>query len=1645
MPGGDPRTAAPTAHPPPRPGRGRGRGRGPPRSFRGSAATAIGCGRGRDRGWSVRILPGKGGMAAEPLRAALGPWQLRDLAAGTLPVPVPRSVPVPVSVSVRISLSQSRTICWAQSLSRSLGLPVSVQVSRSLCLGSGLGLCPVWVNTVWDLDFTDTEPLDSCIAEKITDDGLDNFTSLYSALSPFAAEDSENRENIWTVLAESSLSHQALVAVLHHFVHAGQDKRADAQQRVYGLHAAGLYFLLLEIPGSIGNQLFHEVMFDKCLHTLTKCWPQELRGRKKTHSQSSQSNPGQNRKKGKRRRNNNSSMEERLEEEEEEEEEEENDEHVYFSTQDLLQIRNAVFLLLKNFLKLLPKFSLKEKPHCFQSCLKVFVEMANFEPEVHEFQFSSAMDVNEAKNIPELAYYGLYSLCSPLHSTEDKALHYVFYQMLYVILMVKSSFGSKYEVLPITSAVTSARNRAVKFISSLVDELKEAVFRLLRTLLQHICVKVPDKADYRTYAAQALVTLLNKLPRVEFAEFIAWLYKFSLLSKTSYRVFALDVALALLDVPERSLDDSLPLDHQRFLKHKFLVQVMVFGPCSDKAPAVRSKALSSLAHCLEMKSAATLESIRDLVQSSSVHTVLEANTNTANGRVSAEAVSNHPQKALPAFRSTELTDSGNTAVLEEKEVMAMLRERAGDEKTNVRKSALQVLTGILKHEVTPCSAEDLLPLQERCRDPAVSVRKQSLQSITELLLSQHSNVLVQKAWLNGVVPVVMDAESSVQEKALEYLDQLLLQHIKPYQKFRSDDVKQGLAWDLLTLLSSECQELNGYLSRAFSTWSQQNKFTPTFIRNLLSHVETERAVAAWMLLAEVTSSSPRMDYSEVIESWDSVGRQQNTSAVITRHVLCAIGHVAKHLPKNTCERLIDNIKCWLKEFQWPLEVMSPAVETLQKLCRGFACVSEKAQELLNQVFGDLVSTCESYISNIVLKEDGAKQLQEDLLVRHLLLLGHAAQQCPARVGEHTFLLVQSILASVDKDQLAKSLDSEESAGFQPLSQFRGSTMPSVVRAHAFIALGKLCLQHEELAKNSIAPLARELEVSQDVAVRNNVIIVLCDLCIRYTSMVDRYIPNVSLCLKDPSPLIRKQTLILLTNLLQEEYVKWKDGLFFRFVSVLVDPVPDIARFTEFCLAHLLLKRNPVMFSQHFIECIFHFNSYEKHGKYNRFPQSARAKHLFSLKGKDNREKRMQIYTFLLEHFTDEQRFRITTKISDSILACFVDGVLPLDVEADELLSDTFTVLSCKEIKLSTLRSKPEEDLETDEDEMTVASTVVQVAQKKLISQVQKKNLIENIIPVITALKSLMEEKRMAALKDLMNYLRETMQDYRTEIKDIFAADKRLAAELEYDMRKYEEQLAREEESGHQQVLAAQAEVVGAVKSASPSLEGAAPLGGQNNTAQPPGSVPSSVPSELAAARAGALKEQFLGRRARSLNTLAILNSAKKAVEEQLRKCARRSLSAASSTASSKHVSFQNLNGQSSGDKVALAGRAISTPEQTIDDVSFGAGVSRISLTHTPRLAPGKSSLGSPSGEERGEPNPNDQTCGFFFFLNTKMCVSFAEDDDEDKPTDIICLPSPEEPPAPPRQWNVESPARRRSSQQAPPRRSHRKASQKPKQ
>lgn len=50
---------------------------------------------------------------------------------------------------------------------------------------------------------------------------------------------------------------------------------------------------------------------------------------------------------------------------------EEDEEDVFYSSEDRRQIRNVLFQVLKNFIRLLSKFSLKEKPECIQNCVEV--------------------------------------------------------------------------------------------------------------------------------------------------------------------------------------------------------------------------------------------------------------------------------------------------------------------------------------------------------------------------------------------------------------------------------------------------------------------------------------------------------------------------------------------------------------------------------------------------------------------------------------------------------------------------------------------------------------------------------------------------------------------------------------------------------------------------------------------------------------------------------------------------------------------------------------------------------------------------------------------------------------------------------------------------------------------------------------------------------------------------------------------------------------------------------------------------------------------------------------------------------------------------------------------------------------------------
>jgi condensin-2 complex subunit D3 len=170
-------------------------------------------------------------------------------------------------------------------------------------------------------------------------------------------------------------------------------------------------------------------------------------------------------------------------------------------------------------------------------------------------------------------------------------------------------------------------------------------------------------------------------------------------------------------------------------------------------------------------------------------------------------------------------------------------------------------------------------------------------------------------------------------------------------------------------------------------------------------------------------------------------------------------------------------------------------------------------------------------------------------------------------------------------------------------------------------------------------------------------------------------------LLDPLPLVRKQTMVLLAGLLQEDYLKWKGPLFFRFLRMTVDADPEVALQTKYVLFTLFHKRNSTLIYSHFVEAIFHMNDFMQHEGYNQFSQSSADRELFCLPGKDNQPKRLAMYAGMLENLPDEQKLNITARLCHDILARCADtdkasAVLHLDDEkATQVLHDAMVLTS----------------------------------------------------------------------------------------------------------------------------------------------------------------------------------------------------------------------------------------------------------------------------------------------------------------------------------------------------------------------------------
>jgi len=97
---------------------------------------------------------------------------------------------------------------------------------------------------------------------------------------------------------------------------------------------------------------------------------------------------------------------------------------------------------------------------------------------------------------------------------------------------------------------------------------------------------------------------------------------------------------------------------------------------------------------------------------------------------------------------------------------------------------------------------------------------------------------------------------------------------------------------------------------------------------------------------------------------------------------------------------------------------------------------------------------------------------------------------------------------------------------------------------------------------------------------------------RYTALVEDLLPEMCLCLKDKVRLVRENTLVLITRLIQEDYLKMRSSLLFHLLSALTDEDETIRAMTSSFFIDSALSKHKHLFQNHLLECLFYFNGYQ---------------------------------------------------------------------------------------------------------------------------------------------------------------------------------------------------------------------------------------------------------------------------------------------------------------------------------------------------------------------------------------------------------------------------------------------------------------------
>ncbi|KAL2727295.1 condensin-2 complex subunit D3-like isoform X1 [Vespula squamosa] len=851
--------------------------------------------------------------------------------------------------------------------------------------------------------------------------------------------------------------------------------------------------------------------------------------------------------------------------------------------------------------------------------------------------------------------------------------------------------------------IANMHELTINFLRKLLDTYEKEAKIAIMTLIQYIMIKCPERQEARQKQATVLLKLITICKEDIIIHIINDIISLSHHTKVSCRLFAQEIIGKLLI--ESNLNNHDLKESFQWKKIKKALIATTLSRCMDSSNMVRGRAMATIAEFTD-------------IQNNIIEMLVE---DTSEVSCSDETLPLFDELRTILIRDVNPMPTLNT-------VLIMLIDRVEDERALVRRSALQILKNLtIKFPILTCQVAPIVG--RRCRDPVMTVRRFAIHILSVILEYFPNDSQILNEWVETVLPQIFDTEIKVQEKALESFQDLLISKITNHSNY-TDNAKSSLPWRIVGKLTD--MKMMKHLSRACKIWIKNNLINNSLITDIQSHIGSDNDTSAWVLLTAISESMKLPNLNKYIDDYKDLIQKNNYHSNL---ILQILRNSWSSLSKNDMKDLYEYLYQCLCDFKIHFGLISICLDIIGGIIKHL--YPDDNKHLVQSNAMKLMEISELKIQKML--KINNKTIDTSNYIKAMSTLGHVAFSCTNKLSSSTLRILEGLL--LESELLPDSIKEVKE-----------------LQAFAVVVLGQHAIRDHGIAQEVIPILGRLLRMdinhnsSTEIAIKVNAAKALADLCIRFTTLVEPYLSDMCICMKDRSSIVREAVVVIFIQLLLEDFIKVKGPFFFHILTMLFDPDKMIRELTIFLIEERLLKKNKVLISQKFLESIYHYNNYQFKHKLCDRKMRKEEKEMLTFPGNKNHDNRAIIYNFMIEHLDPPEKIKLLVKLTTQILGRVSNGTINVTSQKGAcVLKDTLYILNNERLQpfLSSnkhaINSQDQEDFMSPSDVLTTNALTV-------IIEGMKRHGLEILLPTLLKIKEKLEILKSPLKHDVMRFV-----------------------------------------------------------------------------------------------------------------------------------------------------------------------------------------------------------------------------------------------------------------------------------------------------